>query len=310
MTSPTETPLVVESSAGGVHPAPAVSESRNGSNVTIRDGFIATITFAKKLFDEVVMPSISSFIETSRTNPRVAAIAGTPALLAFLFTAAFLIFSTLTLIIWTIITVVFGIVFVIIGGFKALLVKLMFVIITAIPLTVIGTSLLVCGNSLAHMIIRQLPGRSSSDGSTPSSTDEVDWQRVAEALARNTIQGVRSSIPLIHAVFETIRNVFRASYTSFWAAIMLMHDTAARDAGAFTRSTPTPPQPPTGSTENSTPVGSRATEVVSPPLSDSSDQEIVVIEPVNLPSTSNSGKQIPTLHQRAAFKRTGDNDEN
>lgn len=135
--------------------------------------------------------------------------------------------------------------------------------------------------------------------------DEVDWQKVAEASLRNLIQWTRYVMPLFHTALETTTTVIRASYASLRTAAVLMHDAAARDAAL---SSSAPPQSQNESAENLAST-SRSMEPVAP-IQRESDNEMVIIEPVDISSSSATGAPNPTLQQRTSFRHLGDNEDN
>ncbi|KAF5325244.1 hypothetical protein D9619_009861 [Psilocybe cf. subviscida] len=130
------------------------------------------LSYAKRylfsISEDVIKPSIKTFLETCDTNPRTAAIIATPAIIAFMVALTFLVLATLLLVLWTVISVLVGVSFVVVGAVLSLIFKLFIVVAATIPLAGIAGGLFVGANSAAQYILSKLP--QSDDNSTERST--------------------------------------------------------------------------------------------------------------------------------------------
>ncbi|KAF8960940.1 hypothetical protein BDZ97DRAFT_1921826 [Flammula alnicola] len=207
--------------------APASHPSNQDAIKQIQDAIAKAKRFCAVAIEDIVKPSINTFLETCDTNPRVAAIVATPALLAFLLVLAFLVLSTLVLVLWSVLTISIGVVFVILGGILSLFFKLLIVLLATIPLAGIATALLVGANAASQFIINKLPrGGVVSPGSLPRAVRETDWRVVADAVAslgRHTAQGMREATPILLTVRDALVTIGVALHSALHTAIFALN---------------------------------------------------------------------------------------
>jgi len=198
--------------------SPATVE--HGTNVTRHMGTAAlTRHYIMRAIQDVIKPAIKTFLETCHTNPRIAAMVATPALLAFLLVLAILIISALILTTWAILTITMGIFFVIVTGVVSLLFKLLVVVLATIPLAAIAIGLLVGANAATQSIIRRMPQNRVGLAITQTIKDK-DWKPVVEFL---TNLG-KNLGPVSVAVYEGLLILKVALYDCFMAFKRGMED--------------------------------------------------------------------------------------
>ncbi|KAF8153016.1 hypothetical protein B0H34DRAFT_88100 [Crassisporium funariophilum] len=187
---------------------------------TARDGIALAVRFTTRLTQDVIKPAIKTFRETCDTNPRIAAVVATPALLGLLLVLAFFTFSTLVLIIWTFITILGGVFFVIVGGITSLFFKLLLVTLVTLPLAGVVVGLLVGANSASQYIvniIHQMP----QGGLAPTIANhvqETDWNQVMEAVAyfgKMMATTIEKAGPISLAIWEGGKVIGIALYKAF-----------------------------------------------------------------------------------------------
>jgi len=175
-------PLSVETPAIPAHCTNTQANTTHmGAAVFRVEGITLTSRRYVTKVQDVIKPAIKTFLETCNTNPRIAAVVATPALLGFLLVLAFFTVSTLVLVVWTIFTITSGIIFVIIGGIISLFFKLLLLVSATLPLAAIATGLLVGANMVSQSIISRMPLNSVGPVVTQT-VKEIDWKLVIEQL--------------------------------------------------------------------------------------------------------------------------------
>ncbi|KAF8805579.1 hypothetical protein BYT27DRAFT_7192346 [Phlegmacium glaucopus] len=247
-----------------------------------REGIVLTRHYVTRTVQDVIKPAINTFLETFDTNPRVAAVVGTPALLGFLIVLAFFTISTVVLVIWTILTIMFGIIFVIIGGIVSFFFKLLIVILATIPLAAIATGLLIGANTVSQSIISRMP----RNGVTQT-VGEVDWKSVA----KNLINFGKKLGPGFATAWEglmVLRAALHNAFMAFKSGIEDLHN-ARVESRRSDRSDP--PSDPTAETSGEPSQGN----------SDGVRQTWSVLEYTELPDFQPEG-----LKRRAPFPQTSE----
>jgi len=149
-----ETPAIL---AHGTNTQANTSHHMGTAALRVEGTTLTRRRYVTKAIRNVIKPAIKTFLETCNTNPRIAAVVATPALLGFLLVLAFFTISTLVLVAWTIFTITSGIIFVIIAGIVSLFFKLLLLVLATLPLAAIATGLLVGANTVSQSIISRIP---------------------------------------------------------------------------------------------------------------------------------------------------------
>lgn len=134
--------------------------------------------YVKKVVQDVIKPAIKSFLETCDTDPRIAALLATPALLGFFLVLTFFIFSTLVLVVWSIFSITSSIIFVIIAGIIFFFFKLLVLVLATFLLAAIVTGLVVGANKMSQSIISRI----RQNPVVTQTGREIDWKSVIEHL--------------------------------------------------------------------------------------------------------------------------------
>jgi len=173
-----ETPAIL---AHGTNTQANTSHHMGTAALRVEGTTLTRRRYVTKAIRNVIKPAIKTFLETCNTNPRIAAVVATPALLGFLLVLAFFTISTLVLVAWTIFTITSGIIFVIIAGIVSLFFKLLLLVLATLPLAAIATGLLVGANTVSQSIISRIPH--NHVGPVVSQTvREIDWKSVMDHL--------------------------------------------------------------------------------------------------------------------------------
>lgn len=258
-------------------------------------GVIFTRHYVTRTIQDVIKPAIKTFLETCDTNPRIAAVVATPALLGFLLLFVFLGISTLVLVVWTIITISVGIIFVIIGGIVSFFFKLLFVVLATIPLAGIAIALLVGANSVSQSIISRMPQNDAGTVITQTVQD-IDWKSVVEQLINLAKRFRRST-----AVWEGLVVFKAAVHNSFGAFIIGVSEDLRNARAERFRSDP----PSSSTAERSTGEPSRGNSNgvhQTQSVFEYNDSELRDVQPPASGSTEG-------LNRRAPFPQTSEDEE-
>ncbi|KDR77101.1 hypothetical protein GALMADRAFT_225229 [Galerina marginata CBS 339.88] len=278
---------------------PADSSNARDFPTRLRDAVNGTIHFSTRIIDEVVIPSIKTFLETCDTNPQIAAVVATPALLAFLLVIAFLIISTLILVIWSLITIAVGVAFVVLGGLISLFFKLLIVAIATIPLAGIATGLLVGANAISQFIIKKLPG-GGTDGMARA-VKEIDWAQIQEGattVGTSVAQWSRDAAPILLTIRDVLSTIGLALHSAIHTAMTGLHHGA--NSGDTAPSTP-PREPSSNLTGES--VEGTSQSVFEEPIKDET------IDPVDISNLSSQHEaSTRRLKQRLPFTNAADDE--
>ncbi|KAF9484111.1 hypothetical protein BDN70DRAFT_989891 [Pholiota conissans] len=191
----------------------------------IRHTISTTSYYANWAIEEVLKPSVQTFIETCDTNPRIAAVVATPALLAFSLVAALFVLTASAVVLYSILTISVGIILVVIGGLISLAFKLIVVFLATIPLAGMAAGLLVGANSVSKFIINKLP-----DGSTDTVTKtfkEIDWKALVDgtsAAGGYAVRGVKEFNSVMIVVGEALYTLAMAAHSALETAMAALHD--------------------------------------------------------------------------------------
>ncbi|KAF8185740.1 hypothetical protein BJ912DRAFT_481374 [Pholiota molesta] len=201
------------------------SEGAHSTILKIQHGISTTRNYTTMVIEEVIKPSIKTFLETCDTNPRVAAIVATPALLAFFVVATFFVLSASALILWSILTISVGMIFVVVGGLISLTFKLLIVLLATIPLAGMATGLLVAANAASKIIIDKLPKGNPENVS--KTLKEIDWKTIVDGtttLGTYAIQGVKEAAPALLAMRDMLFTLAVAAHSAFDTARVALNN--------------------------------------------------------------------------------------
>ncbi|KJA23860.1 hypothetical protein HYPSUDRAFT_39386 [Hypholoma sublateritium FD-334 SS-4] len=199
------------------------------TRLDLRDKIAEFRRYSNTVLEEIVKPSVQAFMETCDTNPRIAAIVATPALLASLLVVAFLILSASALVLWSIFTITAGVMFVVVGGLLSLAFKLVMVLLATIPLAGMATGLLVAANSASKFIITKIPNgsRLAASGGLLDSFKNMDWKSIVDgattfgAYASHSIKEAGPMLIAVRDVSVTLATAIYSAFNTAWAAFQV-----------------------------------------------------------------------------------------